>query len=504
MQATYIVDKSYEIAPIDERLFSSFVEHLGRVIYTGLYEEGHTDSDEESMRGDVLSLVRQLGVRAVRYPGGNFVSGYTWEDGIGPKEGRKKRLDLAWNSLEPNLFGLHEFMHWTQKANTKPMMAVNLGTRGPEAARDLVEYCNHPGGTALSDARISNGDKDPFGVKLWCLGNEMDGFWQIGHKDADEYGRIACETAKVMKWVDPTIELVACGSSGPTLPTFGSWESTVLSHTYDQVDYISMHLYFAKTDDDTPDFLASNLLMDSFINSVTATCDYAKTLKKQKKSINISFDEWNVWYHTRWGTDEQILKERPWSVAPPILQDIYTAEDALVVGAALITLIKHADRVKIACLAQLVNAIAPIMTEPGGKAWRQTIFYPFLHASTYAKGKALSAVTFSPSYATKSYEKVSYLEAVPVWDEETGSLTIFAVNRNTEQPLELACDLRSFADLHLLEHLFVDCSDLNRTNTKDREYIHAQTSRQGRLEGNRLTILLGKASWNVIRLGHEV
>ena len=379
LSASLTLTRARTIGAVDPRLYGSFIEHLGRAVYGGIYEPGHPSADAYGFRQDVLNLIRELNVSMVRYPGGNFVSGYTWEDGIGPLEKRPRRLELAWKSVEPNLFGTDEFMHWCKLAGLAPMMAVNLGTRGIEAAGALVEYCNHPSGTAWSDLRIANGSKDPHNVKVWCLGNEMDGPWQIGHKTAEEYGRLACETAKVMKWTDPSIELVACGSSGRGMATFPAWESTVLEHTYEHVEYISLHTYYGNRTGDTPTFLARSLDMDRFIETVAATCDHVQAHKRSKKRLYLSFDEWNVWYHSN--TADKAME--PWQVAPPLLEDVYNFEDALVVGCMLISLLKHADRVKMACLAQLVNVIAPIMTDNNGPAWCQTIYYPFQQAACF-------------------------------------------------------------------------------------------------------------------------
>lgn len=418
-KAKITLHRGLKIGTVDPRLYGSFIEHLGRAVYGGIYEPGHSTSDEKGFRQDVLSLVQELNVPIVRYPGGNFVSGYNWEDGIGPQANRPRRLELAWRTIETNQFGLNEFISWCRKARSSPLIAINLGTRGVGAARSIVEYCNHPGGTYWSDLRHSHGYPEPHAVKTWCLGNEMDGPWQIGHKTADEYGRAACEAAKVMKWVDSSIELVACGSSGKGMPTFPAWEATVLEHTYDQVDYISLHSYYGNRRGDTRNFLAKSLDMDSFITSVVAVCDYVKAKQGSKKTIFLSFDEWNVWFHSN-AADREIPA---WSIAPPQLEDVYTFEDALLVGCMLITLLKHADRVKIACLAQLVNVIAPIMTETGGGVWRQTIFYPFSHVSRYGRGSVLNLLVDSPVYVDKEFDNVPCIEAVGTWNEETGSLT---------------------------------------------------------------------------------
>ena len=341
-KAEIIIDKYFLTGKVDKRIFGSFIEHLGRAVYEGIYQEGSVLSDEQGFRKDTLDLVKELQVPIVRYPGGNFVSGYHWEDSVGPKDKRPAKPDLAWGVIETNEFGLNEFADWSKKAGSDIMMAVNLGTRGPEDAKNVLEYCNFKGGTYYSDLRKSHGYKDPHNIKLWCLGNEMDGPWQMGHKTASEYGRIAAETSRLMKFMDPTIETVACGSSGLTMPTFGSWEYTILDECYDEVDYLSLHQYYGNAADDTVDFLASSKGMDDFISGVVAICDAVKAKKHGKKQINLSFDEWNVWYHS----NEQDKKLEKWVRAPHQLEDVYNFEDALLVGSLLITLLRHADRVK--------------------------------------------------------------------------------------------------------------------------------------------------------------
>jgi alpha-N-arabinofuranosidase len=496
--ASMIVDKHYTISEIDERMYGSFLEHLGRAIYGGIYDPGHPTADGQGSRQDVLALVRELRVPIVRYPGGNFVSGYHWEDGVGPVHQRPRRLELAWRTIETNEYGLNEFMDWCKKANTEAMLAVNLGTRGIEEARQMVEYCNFPGGTYWSDLRKSHGYEQPHGIKTWCLGNEMDGPWQIGGKTAQEYGRLACETAKVMKWVDPTIELVACGSSHAGMPTFPEWESTVLDHTYDHVEYISLHTYYGNRKGDTAAYLAKSLEMDRFIHSVIATCDYVKAKKRSARTMFLSFDEWNVWYHS----NEADRKIEPWQIAPPQLEDIYTLEDALLIGCMLISMWKRADRVKMACLAQLVNVIAPIMTTPDGAAWRQTIFWPFLHASLYGRGKALLPMVFSPKYDTPDITDVPYLEAMAIHNEEASELTIFAVNRDLQEALPFTIDIRSFGNTaRWLEHIVLEHTNLKARNTaSEPNLVQPHTRGQSVLQDGHITASLTKASWNVIRV----
>jgi len=499
LKASMLLDSEFKISRIDERIYGSFIEHLGRSVYGGIYELGHATADEDGFRGDVLEMVRELRVPIVRYPGGNFVSGYRWEDGVGPVNKRPKRLDLAWRTMEPNTVGVNEFIRWCQKAGTAPMMAVNLGTRGIEAAMDLLEYCNHPGGSYLSDLRISHGAKNPHDIKVWCLGNEMDGPWQVGHKTAAEYGRLAYETGKAMKIFDPGLELVSCGSSYTEMPTYPDWERETLEHTYDVADYISLHQYFTNYENDTPNFLAGTMKLDSFIRTIEGVCNAVKAKKRGKKDIYISFDEWNVWFHSRKADDER-MANKPWAFAPPLLEDIYTMEDALVVGCILITFIKHADRVKMACLAQLVNVIAPIMTETGGGCCRQTIFYPFLHASLYGRGVALQPVISSPLYDSTDYTDVPYLESAAVWEEEKEELVIFAVNRSLTDSMALTCTVKGFEGYRVVEHITLSCEDLHAVNTVTKpDTVVPSAEKAPALDDGVVTIKLDKASWNVIR-----
>ncbi len=496
LKAKMIIDKSFHISKIDHRIYGNFVEHLGRCVYGGIYEPDHPLSDELGFRKDVIELVKELNVPIIRYPGGNFVSGYNWEDGIGPVEDRPVRLELAWKTLENNHVGTNEFIGFAKKVNAEVMMAVNLGTRGIDAARNMVEYCNHKEGTYWSDLRKKHGYASPHQIKTWCLGNEMDGPWQIGHKTAEEYGRLALETAKAMRLVDPTIELVSCGSSSSAMPTFPEWEATTLSHTYDHVDYVSLHQYYGNRDNDSANFLARSMEMNHFIRTVISTCDYIKAKKRSKKTLNLSFDEWNIWYHTN-DADKKI---EPWSIAPPQLEDVYNFEDALLVGCLLITFLKHADRVKMACMAQLVNVIAPIMTENGGRAWKQTIYYPYLHMSQYGRGVALNCVTSSPVYDSKDFTDVPYLEASAVYNEEIEELTIFAVNRHLEEGLKLECDVRSFSDYEIIQHIVLENEELKAVNTVNHQAVSPSLHGKSDLSDGKIEALLAKQSWNVIRL----
>lgn len=431
------IDKDFIVGETDPRLFSSFIEQMGRAVYGGIYEPTHPTADENGFRGDVKSLINELMVPSIRYPGGNFVSGYNWEDGIGPKELRPTRLETAWLETETNEIGTDEFLTYCESMGIQPLMTVNLGTATAIDAKNLVEYCNFKGGTYYSDLRIKNGHKEPYSIKTWCLGNEMDGEWQIGHKSAEEYGKIAVEASRFMKAIDPTIETVLCGSSSVGMQTYPDWEITVLDKAYDCVDYISLHEYFENNDNDTPSFVACPITAESHIEQVAGICDAIQARKRSKKKMMLSFDEWNVWNHTCDDTRD------PWSIAPPILEEKYTMEDALVVGGMFIVLLRHCDRVKIACLAQLVNIIAPIMTKNGGAAWRQTTFYPFRDVSLEGRGTVLDLRLKSPTYQCKRFGEVPTVDAAAV-ENTNGDISIFAVNRAESCSLPIEIDLSSF------------------------------------------------------------
>lgn len=490
MKATLTVNKKYPIADIDKRIYGSFIEHLGRAVYGGIYEPTHESADSEGFRTDVLSLIKEMGVPIIRYPGGNFVSGYLWEDGIGPKDKRPHRMELAWEAIETNEVGIDEFQSFAKKADAEVMMAVNLGTRGAKDAGNLVEYCNLDTDTQYSRLRKANGFEKPFRIKTWCLGNEMDGSWQIGSKSAEEYGKLARESAKIMKLTDPSIELVACGSSNYGMRTFGSWELAVLDEVYDYVDYISMHQYYGNRKNDYYDFLARSVHMGDFIRAVASICDAVKAKKRSRKTLNLSFDEWNVWYHSNGETFEK------WQTGVSRLEDIYNFEDALLVGCMLMTLQNHADRVKMACLAQLVNVIAPIMTQTGGKAWVQPTFYPFMYASKYGRGTAMQTVCECESYLSSDKLNVPYLESAVIHNEAKREIVLFAVNRSLDEDMTLTLHFENFEPLSSVEHIELYADDIKAVNTAEKETVqpHERT-----IDPEEKTVSLKKHSWNMIR-----
>ncbi len=510
IEASVLADRSFAIGDTDPRLFGAFIEHLGRCVYGGIYEPGHATADEKGFRQDVMELVKEMAPTIMRYPGGNFVSGYNWEDAVGPVEKRPKRLDLAWFSTEPNTFGTNEFIDWCKASGIEPMLAVNLGTRAGDAARNLVEYCNHPGGTYWSDLRREHGWEQPHGVKFWCLGNEMDGPWQMEYKTATQYGLVAKEAAKMMRWIDPSIELAACGSSGRNMPTYGRWEDEVLEHTFEHVEYISLHTYLNDYAKDTPALLASPDIMDNFIDEVVAIADGVAARRRSDKRIMLSFDEWNVWYRTRRVRSERV--KEGWPIAPPILEEAYDMADALAFGGMCISLLNHADRVKTACLAQLVNVIAPIMTETGGPAWRQTTFYPFKHFSRMGRGSVLQTKVKSPGYSATYFDprgaqdlyfpvpNAPYLKTSVVANDD-GGVTIFALNRNLSKPLKVKAEVRGFGRLAVASAETLHHADLKAVNTKDApDTVVPRALSQVRVDGDTVTMELPAASWTVVRL----
>ncbi|GAB7051102.1 arabinosylfuranosidase ArfA [Catenuloplanes indicus] len=497
-RARLTLDPAFTIGAVRRRLFGGFVEHLGRHIYDGIHEPGHPSAGPDGFRRDVVDLVKELGVSAIRYPGGNFVSGYNWEDGVGPVADRPRRLDLAWHSTETNQVGLHEFQTWLDLVGSELMLAVNLGTRGVKEAIELLEYANIAGGTALSEQRRANGRAEPFGIRMWCLGNEMDGPWQLGRRDAEDYGKLASMTANAMRQIDPGLELVVCGSSARSMPTFGSWERTVLEHAYDEVDYISCHAYYEPADGDYASFLASGTDMDAFIDAVVATADHVRAVKRSDKRIDISFDEWNVWYASRWNAIEDNLPIDHWPVAPRLLEDVYSVVDAVTFGGLLISLLNHADRVTSASLAQLVNVIGPIMTEPGGPAWRQTTFFPFALTSRLARGDALRVLVDADTVPTAKYGDVPVVSAAAT-SSGTG-VSLFLQNRHLTEPATVTADLRGAAVTTVTAQGIWD-DDMHAANTPaDRERVALRTNDSARLADGTLTVTLPPVSWTAVSL----
>ncbi|GAA4958294.1 alpha-N-arabinofuranosidase [Nonomuraea thailandensis] len=497
-RARLALDPAFRIAPVEPRLFGSFVEHMGRCVYTGIFEPGHPHADADGFRTDVLDLVRELGVTLVRYPGGNFVSNYRWEDGVGPRDQRPTTLDLAWRSIEDNSFGLNEFMAWAAKAGVEPMMALNLGTRGVAEALQLVEYANHPGGTRMSELRRAHGADKPHDIRLWCLGNELDGPWQMGHKTAREYGRLAAETARALNRLDPGLALVACGSSNSSIPTFGAWEAEVLEETYELVDYISLHAYYDPGDGDADSFLASAADMEHMIRSIAATADHTAAKLRSRKRLKLSFDEWNVWYQSRFPGESGL----EWARHPRLIEDSYDLTDAVVVGSLLITLLRNADRVGVACQAQLANVIAPIMTEPGGPAWRQTIFHPFALTARHARGQVLRVEPDCSTVRTAKHGEVPVVCATATHDPASGEIALFVVNRDRHRPCVLEVALPR--GLVPVEHVeLADADPCARNTSAEPERVVPRPGSGLSCQDGAAALTLPPTSWTLVRFASE-
>jgi alpha-N-arabinofuranosidase len=491
------LDQRAVIAPVRRRIFGAFVEHLGRCVYTGLYEPGHPTANEDGFRMDVVELVRELGSTTVRYPGGNFVSGFRWEDSVGPRDKRPVRRDLAWHSLESNQVGLDEFARWLKLTGSELMLAVNLGTRGILPALDLLEYANHPSGTALSDLRVANGTPQPHNVRMWCLGNEMDGPWQQGFMTADDYGKLAARTAAAMRMADKDLELVVCGSSGLSMPTFGDWERTVLEHSYEHVDYVSCHAYYQELDGDLGSFLASALDLESFIDAVVGAADHVGRRNRSEKKLQLSLDEWNVWYLKE--HQEAAVVNDEWSYAPRLLEDVYTVADAVVVGSLLMTLLRHSDRVTSASLAQLVNVIAPVMTEPGGPAWRQTTFFPFSLTSRLASGEVIRPLIAARTYDTARHGQVPVIDAVATVDD--GRAAVFLINRDLRETAQVTIDVRSLGCTRISEAVTLADADVYAKNTlADQGRVKPAANASAAIADGVLTIELPPVSWTAAAL----
>src|SRR2546426_6861367 len=462
--ARVYVDSRRVTAPLDRNLFGSFLEHLGRAIYEGIYEPGSNLSDANGFRKDVMAEIHQLGVPIIRYPGGNFVSGYDWLDGVGPKQNRPRVLDKAWNSINSNQFGTDEFMAWCSAVGTLPLMGLNLGTGTPEQAAALVEYCNVEKGTRWSELRRKNGIAAPYKTQYWCLGNEMDGPWQIGHMTAKEYGYKAADAARQMRYVDPTLKLVACGSSGPLMPTYLEWDREVLEECYEYVDALSLHRYIGNTQQETgtdsSKYLAMNLTMDRQIAETVAVCDYVQGRKRSPKKLWLSFDEWNVWYRARSGDAVNGHEQE----APHLLEEVYNLEDALLVGGFVNTLIRNADRVKLACLAQLINVIAPIMTNANGLV-RQTIYYPYNWGLQYARGSVLNLLVESPTYEVSNMGQVPSVDVAGTLNPQDGKVALFILNRELSKPHVVELNWQDKTPGQVLVSTTLTGTDLKAFNT---------------------------------------
>lgn len=457
-RSTLFLHSRFTIDQVDPRIFGGFLEHLGRAVYEGIYEPTSPHADESGCRKDVLAALDRLRFTAMRYPGGNYVSGFHWQDAVGPREKRPTILELAWQSLETNQFGPNEFLELSERMSWTPMLAVNLGTGTPEEARNWLEYCNVERGSKYADLRREHGYEKPFDVRLWCLGNEMDGPWQIGQVPAENYAINARQTARMMRMCDPKSEFVVCGSSGPFMSTYLDWDRTLLEYCKDDVEYLSVHRYVGNPKGDTESYLGVSNAIDQQIEDTDALCRAVYRASKGKKRIFLSFDEWNVWYRANSG--EHV--DGRGKVAPPLLEEVYNLEDALVAASFLNSFIRHADCVKIANLAQIVNVIAPILTR-GDHMILQSIYYPFEMMSKRRNGVSLQVQVECETYEADEYGTVKTLDSSAILNGN--QVNVFLVNRNLADSMEVTVDVADRALSSLVSGEILHGSDPTLANS---------------------------------------
>jgi alpha-N-arabinofuranosidase len=506
--ARAIIHSERHRSDLDRRLLGAFLEHLGRAIYTGVYEPGSKLADKKGFRTDVVAEIKNLEVPIMRYPGGNFVSGYNWLDGVGPKDKRPTVLERAWNSLETNQFGTNEFIEWCKLVNTEPLLGFNLGTGTAEMAVAYVEYCNVDRGTKWSELRRAHGYDQGHNVRYWCLGNEMDGPWQMGHMTAREYGRKARDAARQIRVIDPSLQLIACGSSNTILPTYLVWDREVLEECYDQVDGISLHNYYGNTEqltgNSTERFLAMNLDMERQIHEVGAVCDYVQGLLKSPKRLWLSFDEWNIWYRAR----SAPFRDGKRAFAPKLLEEVYNLEDALLVGGFVNTLLRQAERVRVGCIAQIVNVIAPLVTNETS-VLRQSIYHPYGWALKHAQGKVLDVRVESETYRIKPEglradfardEQVPFLDIAATMNPKNGQIVLFMLNRDLQSERELMLDWRDLTPTRVLGCETLTGSDLKAFNTFEKPTQVAPQPLDPPKAGAKMTLRMPPRSYSMVRI----
>jgi len=431
------IDIDRTIGEVDKHIYGNFTEHLGRCIYGGIYDSTSSLSDKNGFRKDVMAAVKELHPTIIRYPGGNFVSNYNWLDGVGPRSERIPRMELAWGILEPNHFGTNEFIEYTKAVGAEPYFAVNMGTGTIEEARRWVEYCNVKDGPYFAELRKKHGFPEPYNIKYWSLGNEMDGPWQMGHLNAEDYCKKALEAAKLMVRTSPGIKLIAAGSSNyreGADPDY--WNQTVLRELKDVIDFIALHIYVGNPDSNYYNFVSTPLVLEQRTKIVKGMIDLVmqKANRPNRDPIYIAWDEYNVWYRARRGASAR---------GKNALEEKYNLEDALVIAGFLNAFVRNADIVKLANMAQLVNVIAPIFTNETG-FFKQTIFYPLQLFANNVYGTSLDLWVDCKKYNTEKFflglgetttqqSNVPYLDVSATYNGD--ELTICVINRNKEEAI---------------------------------------------------------------------
>jgi len=487
LRARLKIDTERVIGDIDPKIYGNFIEHLGRCIQGGVFDEGSPLSDARGFRRDVLEAAKKLNVTVLRWPGGNFSSNYIWTDGIGPRDQRPRRLEMAWGTVEDNRFGTHEFLDYVQLLGAEPYICANLGTGSWQQAQQWVEYCNSSEDTAMTRLRKQNGRAEPWKVTYWGLGNEMDGPWQMGHRSAEDYGKFALEAAKLMKWTDPNVKLIAAGSSnfGPGSDWTG-WNRTVLDYLKRHVDYLSLHMYVGNRDNNFGEFMASSVELDNRLKTAEGIIDAALSGEPGNRRIYIAWDEWNVWYRARGGAER----------GRRILEEHYNLEDALVVATFLNSFVNHSHTVKIANMAQLVNVIAPMFTNEKA-LYLQTIYYPLQLFANHSRGKSLELFAESPKYASKRFGDVPYLDSSAAFDN--GTLVLNVVNRHPDKAVDTVVEAQDKKFSGAVEVWEVNGPDIKAENDFDATKVKA-VQRSVEAQGNRLQYSFPPHSYTMLKV----
>ncbi len=528
-QAKITIHPEFTIGEISPRLFGAFLEPIGSMVNGSMFNPKHPTADAQGLRSDFYNALNEAGIPCVRLPGGNFVSGWQWKDSIGPMQDRKAHLDLAWHQYIPNDVGHDEYLQWAEKAGAQSIYTVNLGTGTLQDAADCVEYTNHEGGTYWSDLRRKNGHDKPYGVKTWCLGNEMDGPWQIAswERDPRGYGILAHETSKAMKWVDPSIETIACVSSSPFLAHYPEWDRQVLEQCYETVDYISLHHYHSAPPDKPEALLAGYQAFENYINTEIALCDYMKTHLRVHKTMMLSLDEYGSMIRPR-GTSHLGLNGRQralsfyefdptkpyirhdpddWSTRrmPPSSHEMLRTLGTV---STMLVMLHHADRVKIGCATGGLGDLARTDRE---HVWKGASYYPFHWMIQNAKGTSLKCLIDCDKYDVEGYaiddmnqyegfEGVDTIQAGAVYNEEAGELNVIVINADLNEPQLLTLDARGFEGYRFAGHTEMFAANPEDANTFEHpDTILPRTNEETSCDGGILTARLEKASWNVLR-----
>jgi len=489
--ARVLLDNERTIGTISPFLFGGFAEHMGRCVYGGIFDPQSPHADERGFRRDVQEALREMRLSILRYPGGNMLSGYDWQDGVGPRDARPRRRELAWQSIETNQFGTNEFIDFCRQMKIEPMLGVNLGTGTIAEAAALVEYCNAPAGTRYADMRAAHGYAEPHGVKYWCVGNEMDGPWQIGHLEAEEYARKAREAAKMMHWQDPSLKLVACGSSNTEMPTYPEWDRLVLETCWEHVDYLALHYYATNYDNDTASYLALSAQFESHLDTLAGLLRYVKAKLRSNHDVKLSWDEWNVWYKDRSGRGG-------WTEAPHLSEEIYNLEDALVVAQWMSVFLRRCDVLDIACLAQIVNTISPLLTTKD-QLLRQATFYPFVLFSNNAAGQSLQPLTTAPQSDTRLFGPMPLLDVSASYDQASDRGAVFIVNRSQHEAVTTELGWQGAAPSQVAAAYQLSGTDPKAANSFEQPNVIAPKQLDGlRIDDGRITLRLPPLSFTVV------